>query len=90
MTDSDYHRFVIFVRAILKFDIRSELPKIKVPVLAFGAGKDRIFKAEQSEEIAQKTGGKSFIYSEYGHAACDEAPDFLERLWNFFENDKTN
>jgi len=90
MTDADYRRFVIFVRAMLKFDIRSELPKIKASVLAFGAGQDKVFSAEQSEEIASKTGGKAFIYQEYGHAACDEAPDFLEKLWNFFENDKTN
>lgn len=90
MTDSDYSRFVIFVRAMLKFDIRPELQKIKAPVLAFGAGQDKVFNAEQAEEIAQKTSGKCFIYQEYGHAACDEAPDFLDRLWNFFENDKTN
>ena len=90
MTDSDYSRFVIFVRAMLKFDIRPELQKIKAPVLAFGAGQDKVFNAEQAEEIAQKTGGKCFIYQEYGHAACDEAPDFLDRLWNFLENDKTN
>lgn len=90
MTDADYRRFVTFVRAILNFDIRAELPKIKATVLAFGAGKDKVFSPEQTEEIAQKTGGASFIYQEYGHVACDEAPDFLDRLWNFFENGKTN
>ncbi|EID85917.1 esterase [Treponema sp. JC4] len=84
-SESEIRRFIICTQAILNFDISSELEKIKAPVFVVAGAQDLIFTSELADEIAEKTGGEKYIYPNYGHSAYDEAPDFLDRVWNFFK-----
>ena len=84
-SESEIRRFIICTQAILNFDISAELHKIKAPVFVVAGAQDLIFTPDLADEIAEKTGGEKYIYPNYGHSAYDEAPDFLDRVWNFFK-----
>ena len=84
-TEADLRRFAIFADALANFDQPSARPGLACPVLAIGAENDRIFGPEASREIARRNGGRCFIYENYGHAVYDEAPDYLDKVWEFFE-----
>ena len=84
-SESEIRRFIICTQAILNFDISAELGKIKMPLFVVAGAQDLIFTQDLADEIAEKTGGEKYIYPNYGHSAYDEAPDFLDRVWNFFK-----
>ena len=86
-TSADLKRFCGLARATLDFDATDILPKIKCPVLAVGAGLDKIFGADAAPQIARLAGtsARSYIYQNYGHAVYDEAPDYVDRIYEFFE-----
>jgi pimeloyl-ACP methyl ester carboxylesterase len=84
-TEAELKRFAIFADGLCSFDLVANLRAITCPVLAIGGALDRIFPPEQAKQIAQQTGGKSFIFNNYGHAVYDEAPDYLNKVWEFFE-----
>ena len=84
-TEAELRRFAIFADALGNFELADEHREITCPVLAIGAEKDRIFGPEATLELARKTRGRFFIYKNYGHAVYDEAPDYLEKVWEFFE-----
>ncbi len=86
-TSADLKRFAILARALLGFDASDILPKIKCPILAVGAGLDKIFGTDAAPQIARLAGtfASSYIYPNYGHAVYDEAPDYVERIYEFFE-----
>ncbi|MBR5966634.1 MAG: alpha/beta hydrolase [Treponema sp.] len=86
-TCADLKRFATLARAVLDFDATSLLPKIKCPILAVGAGLDKIFGADAAPQIARLAGNssRSFVYQNYGHAVYDEAPDYVDRIYEFFE-----
>jgi hypothetical protein len=48
-----------------------------------GGGKDMITTGNESVEIAKKLNCEMHMYSEYGHAAYDEAKDFNSRIYDF-------
>ena len=85
MSNEDLERFMILARGIERFDITGDLHRISCPVLVLGAGKDRIFGPEASEEIAEIIGCSCYIYKEYGHAVYDEAPDYQDRILEFLK-----
>lgn len=88
-TDADLKRFAIFARAVLDFDATSLIPKIQCPILAVGAGQDQIFGADAAPQIARLAGNsaRSYVYQNYGHAVYDEADDYVDRIYEFFEQD---
>ena len=83
-TPEQLEQFAIFSRACMEFDIYDELDGIKCPVMVIGAANDRVLTAASSLEIAEKLGCECYIYEHYGHAVYDEAPDYLERVLDFF------
>ncbi len=83
-TDEDLARFAIFSSALLGFDIREKSQSISCPLLALGAGKDKVFGSDATLDIAEKNHGRAFIFKDYGHAVYDEAPDFLDKVAGFF------
>ena len=83
-TKADIDRFVTLTKAIKNFDIFDELDRIKCPTLVIGAGEDRLLGVQASRDIAEKTGSELFVYEGYGHCAYDEAPDYKERILEFF------
>lgn len=85
-TSADLKRFSILARALLGFDASDILPKIKCPILAVGAGLDKIFGADAAPQIARLAGtsARSCVCQNYGHAVYDEAPDYPDRILAFF------
>ena len=79
----DFDRFAILASAILDFDCYDRLNEIKCPVLVLGGDKDMITTSGASVEIANKLNCEIYMYSEYGHAAYDEAKDFNSRIYDF-------
>ena len=88
-TSADLKRFATLARALLGFDASDILPKIKCPILAVGAGLDKIFGGDAAPQIARlaRNSSRSFVYQNYGHAVYDEAPDYVDRINEFFEQD---
>lgn len=88
-TAADLKRFSILARALLGFDAAPLLPKIQCPLLAVGADLDKIFGADAAPQIARLAGAstRSYVYPNYGHAVYDEAPDYVDRIYEFFEQD---
>ena len=84
-TEADLKRFAIFADALANFKLPESLRGTAPPVLAIGAEEDRIFGPEAAMEIARRNDGRFFIYKGYGHAVYDEAPDYLQKVWEFFE-----
>ena len=82
----DFERFAILASAILDFDCYNRLNEIKCPVLVLGGKKDKITTGDASEEIADKLNCEIHMYSEYGHAAYEEAKDFNSRIYEFLSN----
>ena len=88
VTDDDLARFIILVEGTKDFDVVSDLDKIRCPVLAVGVYEDSILDSDATMEIAEKLDRRAdfrlYMYIGYGHAAFDTAPDYRERLLNFF------
>lgn len=89
ISDNDVERFIIQTEAINGFDIRGELGGIVCPALVIGVEGDKVLPCEHSRLIAEKLGCGLYLYGrEYGHCAFDEAPDYKQRLLDFFRSIK--
>ena len=89
MTDKELERFIILAEGIKDFNVASELDRIQCPVLALGVFEDSVLDSDATMEIAEKldecTDFRLYMYTGYGHAAFDTAPDYRQRILNFFE-----
>ena len=83
-TDDQCRKFAIMLQANLDFDCFNDLNKIKCPVFVIGVENDKVLGVEGSNEIAEILGCDKHIYKEYGHSVCDEAPDFIDRMHDFY------
>lgn len=79
-------RFLILTKACLTCNAYKELDKIKCPVFVIGGRQDKVVTGEASEEIVEKLGCEIYMYGELGHAAYEEAPDFNDRVMEFFKS----
>lgn len=90
MTDRDLERFVILAEGTKGFDVVKELDRIRCPVLAIGVFEDSVLDSDATMEIAEKLDVRPdfrlYMYTGYGHAAFDTAPDYKERILRFFES----
>ncbi len=88
VTDTDLERFIIFVEGTKDFNVVDELDKIRCPVLAVGSYEDPVLDSDATMEIAEKLDFRAdfrlYMYSGFGHAAFDTAPDYRERLLKFY------
>lgn len=85
VTDRDIERFIIQSKAIDGFDIYGELDKIQSPTLVIGVEGDKVIPPSCSREIAEKIDCELYMYGEeYGHCVFDEAPDYKQRIMDFF------
>ena len=84
VNEDELKRFIILAKGIDGFDVYDKLEKIKAPVLVLGADKDLVFSVNSFVELAEKANAELYIYKAYGHAVFDEAPDFKERVLEFF------
>ena len=79
-----YERFLRNAEAILHFDVRDELAKIKCPTLILAGSDDHTVGNEAVDELNSAiAGSEKYIYEGYGHGAYDEAEDFYERVFAF-------
>ena len=88
VTDLDLERFIILAEGTKGFDVTDELDKIRCPVLAVGVYEDSVLDSDATMEIAEKLDRRGdfrlYMYTGFGHAAFDTAPDYRERMLNFF------
>ena len=88
-TAEECDRFAVLCRACLDFLVYDDLPKIKGEIFAVGSECDKVLTAKGTKEIAEKTGCECYIYDGYSHAVYDEAPDFIDRMLDFFNREET-
>ena len=80
-----YRRYLQNAQAILAFDARGVLGRIACPTLILGGAEDKVVGAEGSRELhAAIPGSELYLYPGLGHGAFEEAPDFNERVYDFF------
>ena len=88
VTDADLDRFLILAEGTRDFNVTEELSRITCPVLAVGVFEDEVLDADATMEIAEKLDSRAdfelYMYTGFGHAAFDTAPDYRERLIRFF------
>lgn len=82
-TDEEMERFVILASACNEFDVYEELSKIKCKTLVIGAKNDKVLTGEASVEMAEKLKCELYMY-DGGHAVYDEAADYKNRIYAFF------
>ncbi|MCR5651237.1 MAG: alpha/beta hydrolase [Lachnospiraceae bacterium] len=94
VTDEELKKFIILARSIKDFDVSGELEKIACPVLALGVYEDPVLDSDATMEIAVNLDKKPdfllYMYKGYGHAAFDTAPDYKNRVLDFFLSENTN
>ncbi len=83
-TPEECERLAVLAGACKGFDIYDRLPEIKCPALVIGSKNDKIMTEAAFTETAEKLGCELFIYDDYAHAVYDEAPDYKQRLMDFF------
>lgn len=90
VTDRDLERFVILAEGMKDFDVVKDLDRIHCPVLAIGVFEDGVLDSDATMEIAEKLdvnpNFRLYMYTGYGHAAFDTAPDYKQRILRFFES----
>ena len=90
VTKEELDRFVTLCETMRGFDITGDLNQINCPVLVIGAEDDHVLGSEAAREIVQHLPQRDdcvlYMYDGYGHAAYDNAPDYKERLYQFFSN----
>lgn len=91
VTEHDLERFIILAEGTRGFDVVSELGKISCPVLAIGSFEDGVLDSDATMEIAERLDVhpdfRLYMYTGYGHAAFDTAPDYRQRILDFFDSD---
>ena len=84
MTEAALKRFITLAGSVLTFHHIDDLSKICCDVFVIGCEGDQIFTHQPTLDMAKKLGCNCHIYGpEYGHAAYDEAPDCVGRVFEF-------
>lgn len=85
VTKEDFRRFIILGMSCGTLSTYDKLESIQCPTLVIGAEDDRVLGSQASVEIAEKLGCELYLYGEgFGHCVFDEAPDYKQRIMNFF------
>ena len=81
---ASYERFYRNAYAILDYDARSELHRIKAPTLILAGDNDHIVGNDAPYELNRGIeGSKLYIYNGLGHSAYEEGKDFYDRVFGF-------
>ncbi len=85
LSEEELFQYRVMLNAIIGFNCYGELEAIKAEVMAVGAKGDQTLSWIGTQEIADKIGITPFFYGEeYGHNVYDEAPDYREKIYEFF------
>ena len=83
-TPEQCERFAVLAEACRVFDCAAELDKIRCPVLVIGVWGDMVLSGKASVDLARRLGCEVHMYEGFGHSVCDEAPDFKQRIFDFY------
>lgn len=81
----DVPRFITLSKACLTCETHDKLDQINCPVLVLGGAQDKVVTGDASLEMAKKLGAEIHMYADLGHAAYEEAKDFNQRIYHFFQ-----
>ncbi len=89
VTEEELQRFIILASGIKDFNVTDKLGEIRCPVMITGAFEDMVLDDDATMEIAENLDYKQddfqlYMYTGFGHAAFDTAPDYRKRLLDFF------
>ncbi len=88
VTDDELDKFMVCAAAAAEFNVADKLNKISCPVLALGVYEDAVLDSDATMEIAENLDCREdfalYMYKGYGHAAFDTAPDYRQRIYEFF------
>lgn len=88
VTEDELERFVILAKGTKGFRVSERLHMINCPVLVIGSTDDEVVGGDATTEIVKKLGERRdvqhYMYTGFGHAAYDTAPDYRQRLYDFF------
>lgn len=78
-------RFMTMAEAGITHTALSDLHRISCPTLILGGRHDKIVTGEASEHLHRLIPkSELYMYEDYGHGLYEEAPDFLQRVKEFF------
>lgn len=87
VTEEEFVRFRILAEGIRDFNVTHRLDSIRCPILAIGVFEDGVVDVDATMEIAENLDDRKdfrlYLYTGYGHAAYDTAPDYQERVRRF-------
>ena len=88
VTQAEFARFTVLAATTEGFSLLDRLDEIRCPVLAIGAKDDAVLGCEATLAIAARLSARPdfrlHLYTGYGHASYDLAPDYKQRLLRFF------
>ena len=88
VTDDELKRFIIIAQGAKDFNVTERLKEIKCPVLTTGTFEDQVLDSDATMEIAQELDYNKYfqlyMYTGFGHASFDTAPDFRKRVLDFY------
>ncbi len=88
-SQEEIDRFPILIDSMRNFDVYDRLKDIKAKTFVIAAKGDRVFNYQASVDIANALNCDLYLYDEsFGHCVCDEAPDYVERVYKFLTGDK--
>lgn len=64
-------------QAILNFNVKDQLTRVKCPTLVIGAQQDQVLSVEGAKTTAKLLHAPLYVYPQYGHAVYLEAKDFM-------------
>jgi 3-oxoadipate enol-lactonase len=73
--------------AILRFDVRRKLDRIRMPVLVVSGSEDQVFSLPEKKFLAEHLPDVTWIEMEHsGHASPQDAPERFNRvMWSFLD-----
>ncbi len=83
-TDEEFEQFKVMANSIKSFDVYGRLKEIEIRALVLGSKKDKVIEIEKQVEMAKVLNAESYFYEGFGHAVYDEAPDYKQRIYDFF------
>ncbi len=90
VTSKDLSRFIIMTRCLLNYDIRNVVNKIACPLLVIGDEDDQVLGSDEIHNfdiyLKDKQNYRLHMYSGYGHAAYDIAPDYRALMLEFLKS----
>ena len=87
-TAQELKNLAITLKTLPAFDYTDHLDEIRCPVYVIGAGEDRVLGVQASKELIERDRFDGYIYEGKGHGVYDEAPDYVERVKAFFDQNR--